>query len=143
MKLYENSKYVALLLLQAAWNGSVSHDWGNRITRYRDTVTEESPVLINGAVNVLRTDNVKVNGYTSFTAETDTLVRLAVSKDSPGLEDHQSVSLQILHVLFSPTWILSACSRGSLARSLPKTCTIVFRAVYDCLSQYVGRDWLL
>lgn len=121
----------------------MSHDWGNRITRYRDTVTEESPVLINGAVNVLRTDNVKVNGYTSFTAETDTLVRLAVSKDSPGFEDHQSFSVQNLHVLSSPMWILSGCPQGSLARSLPKTCTIVFRGVCDCLSLYVGWDWLL
>lgn len=121
----------------------MSHDWGNRITRYRDTVTEESPVLINGAVNVLRTDNVKVNGHTSFTAETDTLVRLAVSKDSPGFEVHQSFSVQILHVLSSLMWILSGCSQGSLARSLPKTCTIDFRGVCDCLSLYVGQDWLL
>lgn len=56
-----------LSLLQAAWNGSVSHNWGNRITRYRDTITEDSPALVNGAVNVFRTDNVQVNEYTNPT----------------------------------------------------------------------------
>ncbi|XP_039651628.1 immunoglobulin superfamily DCC subclass member 4 isoform X2 [Perca fluviatilis] len=43
--------------LMAAWNGSVSHNWANRITRYRDTITEDSPTLINGALNRLITDN--------------------------------------------------------------------------------------
>ncbi|KAF1393085.1 hypothetical protein PFLUV_G00034800 [Perca fluviatilis] len=42
---------------KAAWNGSVSHNWANRITRYRDTITEDSPTLINGALNRLITDN--------------------------------------------------------------------------------------
>lgn len=67
----------------------MSHDWGNRITRYRDTVTEDSPALINGAVNMLRTDNVKVNEYTSFTVESDKLVRLVVRKDYPGFDAQQ------------------------------------------------------
>ncbi|XP_047187667.1 immunoglobulin superfamily DCC subclass member 4 isoform X1 [Scophthalmus maximus] len=42
---------------KAAWNGSVSHNWANRITRYRDTITEDCPTLINGALNMLITDN--------------------------------------------------------------------------------------
>ncbi|XP_026149791.1 immunoglobulin superfamily DCC subclass member 4 [Mastacembelus armatus] len=42
---------------KAAWNGSVSHNWANRITRYRDTITEDSPTLINGALNMLITDD--------------------------------------------------------------------------------------
>ncbi|XP_076612465.1 immunoglobulin superfamily DCC subclass member 4 [Chaetodon auriga] len=42
---------------KAAWNGSVSHNWANRITRYRDTMTEDSPTLINGALNMLITDS--------------------------------------------------------------------------------------
>ncbi|XP_037342384.2 immunoglobulin superfamily DCC subclass member 4 isoform X3 [Pungitius pungitius] len=42
---------------KAAWNGSVSHDWANRITRYRDTMTEDSPTLINGAPNMQIIDN--------------------------------------------------------------------------------------
>ncbi|KAJ8417655.1 hypothetical protein AAFF_G00224980 [Aldrovandia affinis] len=33
-----------------AWNGSVSRNWANRITRYRDTITEESSGLGNGAL---------------------------------------------------------------------------------------------
>ncbi|KAF3832375.1 hypothetical protein F7725_026040 [Dissostichus mawsoni] len=37
---------------KTAWNGSVSHDWANRITRYRDTITEDSPSLINGALSM-------------------------------------------------------------------------------------------
>lgn len=48
-------------ILQAAWNGSVSHNWANRITRYRDTITEDSPTLINGAFNMLINDNGTVN----------------------------------------------------------------------------------
>ncbi|XP_034434869.1 immunoglobulin superfamily DCC subclass member 4 isoform X1 [Hippoglossus hippoglossus] len=42
---------------KAAWNGSVSHNWANRITRYRDTIAEDCPALINGAVNMLITEN--------------------------------------------------------------------------------------
>lgn len=42
---------------KAAWNGSVSHNWANRITRYRDTITEDSPALINGALNKLIADS--------------------------------------------------------------------------------------
>uniref|UniRef100_A0A3Q0SHC1 Immunoglobulin superfamily DCC subclass member 4 n=1 Tax=Amphilophus citrinellus TaxID=61819 RepID=A0A3Q0SHC1_AMPCI len=42
---------------KAAWNGSVSHNWANRITRYRDTITEDSPTLVNGALNMLITEN--------------------------------------------------------------------------------------
>ncbi|XP_029000673.1 immunoglobulin superfamily DCC subclass member 4 isoform X2 [Betta splendens] len=41
---------------KAAWNGSVSHNWANRITRYRDTITEDSPTLVNGALTMLITD---------------------------------------------------------------------------------------
>ncbi|XP_072236348.1 immunoglobulin superfamily DCC subclass member 4 isoform X2 [Leuresthes tenuis] len=41
--------------LMTAWNGSVSHNWVNRITRYRDTIAEDSPTLINGALNMLIT----------------------------------------------------------------------------------------
>ncbi|KAL4642042.1 immunoglobulin superfamily DCC subclass member 4-like [Arapaima gigas] len=33
------------------WNGSVSRSWGNRITRYRDTVTEDTFVLSNGSLS--------------------------------------------------------------------------------------------
>ncbi|KAM3876639.1 immunoglobulin superfamily DCC subclass member 4 [Diretmus argenteus] len=42
---------------KAAWNGSVSCNWANRITRYRDTITEDSPTLINGALNMLTNDD--------------------------------------------------------------------------------------
>nr|XP_057945147.1 immunoglobulin superfamily DCC subclass member 4 isoform X2 [Doryrhamphus excisus] len=37
---------------KAAWNGSVSHNWANRITRYRDTVTEDSQGFMAGGVNI-------------------------------------------------------------------------------------------
>ncbi len=55
-----------LLLLQAAWNGSVSHNWANRITRYRDTIIEDSPTLINGVLNMILTDNGTVSALTEF-----------------------------------------------------------------------------
>ncbi|XP_029900281.1 immunoglobulin superfamily DCC subclass member 4 [Myripristis murdjan] len=42
-----------------AWNGSVSCNWANRITRYRDTITDDSPTLINGGVSMLSDDNGK------------------------------------------------------------------------------------
>ncbi|KAM4602687.1 immunoglobulin superfamily DCC subclass member 4 [Polymixia lowei] len=44
---------------KTAWNGSVSRNWANRITRYRDTITEDSPTIINGALNVLANENGK------------------------------------------------------------------------------------
>lgn len=53
--------FTVLFILQAAWNGSVSHNWANRITKYRDTITEDSPTLNNGALNMLITDNGMVN----------------------------------------------------------------------------------
>ncbi|KAF7662458.1 hypothetical protein LDENG_00235230, partial [Lucifuga dentata] len=42
---------------KAVWNGSVSHNWANRITRYRDTLTEDCPTLINGALSILHNEN--------------------------------------------------------------------------------------
>ncbi|XP_030622789.1 immunoglobulin superfamily DCC subclass member 4 [Chanos chanos] len=40
-----------------AWNGSVSRNWANRITRYRDTVTEDSPSLLNRDLVTPHNDN--------------------------------------------------------------------------------------
>ncbi|KAK6294634.1 hypothetical protein J4Q44_G00354640 [Coregonus suidteri] len=45
--------------LKAAWNGSVSRNWANRITRYRDTITEDSPTLNNGTLDMAKTENGK------------------------------------------------------------------------------------
>ncbi|XP_077451049.1 immunoglobulin superfamily DCC subclass member 4 isoform X2 [Stigmatopora argus] len=42
--------------LMDAWNGSVSHNWANRITRYRDTVTEDSAGFTDGDLNVTNMD---------------------------------------------------------------------------------------
>ncbi|KAK1160838.1 immunoglobulin superfamily DCC subclass member 4-like [Acipenser oxyrinchus oxyrinchus] len=36
--------------LRPAWNGSVSRNWTNNITSYRDTITEGSPAVTNGAM---------------------------------------------------------------------------------------------
>ncbi|XP_023675640.1 immunoglobulin superfamily DCC subclass member 4 isoform X4 [Paramormyrops kingsleyae] len=36
---------------RVAWNGSISRNWASRITRYRDTLTEDSPVLGNGSLS--------------------------------------------------------------------------------------------
>ncbi|KAL1007177.1 hypothetical protein UPYG_G00083050 [Umbra pygmaea] len=44
---------------KAPWNGSVSRNWANRITRYRDTVTEDSPAVISGAVDVANMEKNK------------------------------------------------------------------------------------
>ncbi|XP_051989685.1 immunoglobulin superfamily DCC subclass member 4-like isoform X1 [Xyrauchen texanus] len=40
-----------------AWNGSVSRNWANRLTRYRDTITENSSALINGALEGPASEN--------------------------------------------------------------------------------------
>ena len=53
-----------LFILQEAWNGSVSHNWADRITRYRDTIAEDCPALMNGAVNMLITENGTVKEWT-------------------------------------------------------------------------------
>ncbi|XP_038847689.1 immunoglobulin superfamily DCC subclass member 4 isoform X2 [Salvelinus namaycush] len=45
--------------LKAAWNGSVSCNWANRITKYRDTITEDSPTLNNGTLDMANTENGK------------------------------------------------------------------------------------
>ncbi|XP_029577553.1 immunoglobulin superfamily DCC subclass member 4 isoform X1 [Salmo trutta] len=45
--------------LKAAWNGSVSRHWANRITKYRDTITEDSPTLNNGTLDMANTENGK------------------------------------------------------------------------------------
>ncbi|XP_061557654.1 immunoglobulin superfamily DCC subclass member 4 [Phycodurus eques] len=37
---------------KAAWNGSISHNWANKITQYRDTITEDSPGFIVGQLNM-------------------------------------------------------------------------------------------
>lgn len=42
---------------KTAWNGSISHNWANRITRYRDTITEDCPTLVNGAADILINNN--------------------------------------------------------------------------------------
>ncbi|MBN3311631.1 IGDC4 protein, partial [Atractosteus spatula] len=38
---------------KSAWNGSVSRNWTNNITSYRDTITEGSPVLGNGSMGMV------------------------------------------------------------------------------------------
>ncbi|AWP01859.1 putative immunoglobulin superfamily DCC subclass member 4-like [Scophthalmus maximus] len=62
--------------LMAAWNGSVSHNWANRITRYRDTITEDCPTLINGALNMLITDN----GTPSLAGDEKPLEKLSLAQ---------------------------------------------------------------
>ncbi|XP_071236867.1 immunoglobulin superfamily DCC subclass member 4-like [Salvelinus alpinus] len=47
--------------LKAAYNGSVSRNWANRITKYRDTITEDSPTLNNGTLDMTNTENGKGN----------------------------------------------------------------------------------
>lgn len=42
---------------KTAWNGSISHNWANRITKYRDTITEDCPPLTNGAPDIVINNN--------------------------------------------------------------------------------------
>uniref|UniRef100_A0A3B4ZKX6 Immunoglobulin superfamily DCC subclass member 4-like n=1 Tax=Stegastes partitus TaxID=144197 RepID=A0A3B4ZKX6_9TELE len=73
---------------KAAWNGSVSHNWANRITRYRDTITEDSPALINGALNMLITDNG--TSLCSNQVEAEVIVHSELS--DPGREKEEECS---------------------------------------------------
>ncbi|KAM9410495.1 immunoglobulin superfamily DCC subclass member 4 [Pholidichthys leucotaenia] len=81
---------------KAPWNGSVSHNWANRITRYRDTITEDSPALINGALTMLITDNSMVGEdhlYTSVCSnqvEAEVIVHSELS--DPGTEKEEQGS---------------------------------------------------
>ncbi|XP_059205752.1 immunoglobulin superfamily DCC subclass member 4 isoform X2 [Centropristis striata] len=82
--------------LMAAWNGSVSHHWANRITRYRDTITEDSPSLINGAPNMLITDNGTdledrpCTSVCSYQVEAEVIVHSELSDPGTEKEDEGS-----------------------------------------------------
>lgn len=60
-QVYSVFQFFFLLQTQSAWNGSVSRNWANRITRYRDTITEDSSALINGALEGPPSENSKVS----------------------------------------------------------------------------------
>ncbi|XP_027871242.1 immunoglobulin superfamily DCC subclass member 4 isoform X1 [Xiphophorus couchianus] len=80
--------------LMIAWNGSVSHNWVNRITRYRDTITEESPALTNGALNMFitapgtETDDHLSPSLCSNQVEAEVVVHSELS-DPPGREKEE------------------------------------------------------
>lgn len=51
----------------------MSHNWANRITKYRDTITEDSSTVNKGALNILITDNEMVNELTQYRTVTTRL----------------------------------------------------------------------
>ncbi|CAL8243402.1 unnamed protein product [Lota lota] len=75
---------------KVTWNGSVSRNWANRITRYRETMTEDSPILINGALKILPNENNKApddllsSSVCSNTVEAQVIVHLEL--DDPDKE---------------------------------------------------------
>ncbi|XP_024151393.1 immunoglobulin superfamily DCC subclass member 4 isoform X2 [Oryzias melastigma] len=80
---------------KAAWNGSVSHNWVNRITKYRDTITEDSPALINGAFNIFMTaaglegDSRLCSSLCSNQVEAEVIVHSELSDPSREEEDEE------------------------------------------------------
>ncbi|KAM9765062.1 immunoglobulin superfamily DCC subclass member 4 isoform 2-T2 [Menidia menidia] len=83
---------------KAAWNGSVSHNWVNRITRYRDTITEDSPTLNNGGLNMLITaagveiDDRLCTSFCSNQVEAEVIVHSELSDTGGENEDEGSES---------------------------------------------------
>ncbi|XP_041836222.1 immunoglobulin superfamily DCC subclass member 4 isoform X2 [Melanotaenia boesemani] len=81
---------------KAAWNGSVSHNWVNRITRYRDTITEDSPTINNGALNVLiKADGMELDdrlctSLCSNQVEAEVIVHSELSDPDRENEDERS-----------------------------------------------------
>nr|XP_049573277.1 immunoglobulin superfamily DCC subclass member 4 isoform X1 [Syngnathus scovelli] len=69
--------------LQAAWNGSISHNWANRITRYRDTVTEDSPGFIAGEPGVTNNADCLSASPSNNQVEAEVIVHSEIS-DPPG-----------------------------------------------------------
>ncbi|KAK5873705.1 hypothetical protein PBY51_018721 [Eleginops maclovinus] len=74
--------------LMTAWNGSVSHDWANRITRYRDTITEDSPSLINGALN-MDLEDLLCSSMCSYQVEAEVIVHSELSDQEDGSESER------------------------------------------------------
>ncbi|XP_067105358.1 immunoglobulin superfamily DCC subclass member 4-like [Osmerus mordax] len=78
--------------LKAAWNGSVSRNWANRITRYRDTITQDSPGLLNGTMELVPTENGKVDpedrlGLCTNQVEAEVIVHSELSEAEKGKEE--------------------------------------------------------
>ncbi|XP_015460197.3 immunoglobulin superfamily DCC subclass member 4 [Astyanax mexicanus] len=83
---------------KVTWNGSVRRDWTNRITRYRDTITEDSPSLINGSRDVSANENSK-NGHEerlhslgSYRVEAEVIVHSELSEAVDGVQSDTDLS---------------------------------------------------
>ncbi|XP_036440015.1 immunoglobulin superfamily DCC subclass member 4 isoform X2 [Colossoma macropomum] len=81
------------------WNGSVSRDWTNRITRYRDTITEDSPFLINGPLGIPASENSKsghedhLHSLGSNQVEAEVIVHSELSEAVNGVQSDTDLSL--------------------------------------------------
>ncbi|XP_051918794.1 immunoglobulin superfamily DCC subclass member 4 isoform X1 [Hippocampus zosterae] len=69
---------------KAVWNGSISHNWANRITRYRDTVTEGSTGFIAGELSVTSNADCQNASPSSNQVEAEVIVHLELSEMSTG-----------------------------------------------------------
>uniref|UniRef100_A0A3P9MQ39 Immunoglobulin superfamily, DCC subclass, member 4 n=1 Tax=Oryzias latipes TaxID=8090 RepID=A0A3P9MQ39_ORYLA len=85
---------------KAAWNGSVSHNWVNRITKYRDTIMEDSPALINGAFNIFMTaaglevDSRLCSSLCSNQVEAEVIVHSELSDPSREEDDEEEEGME-------------------------------------------------
>ncbi|KAI4892110.1 hypothetical protein NFI96_022940, partial [Prochilodus magdalenae] len=79
------------------WNGSVSRDWTNRITRYRDTITEDSPSLINGPRGVPASEKSAheehLHSLGSNQVEAEVIVHSELSEAVNGVQSDTDLSL--------------------------------------------------
>ncbi|XP_066510450.1 immunoglobulin superfamily DCC subclass member 4-like [Hoplias malabaricus] len=82
-----------------SWNGSVSRDWTNRITRYRDTITEDCPSLINGPHDITALENSKtgheecLHSLGSNQVKAEVIVHSELSEAVDGVQSNTDLSL--------------------------------------------------
>ncbi|XP_061670543.1 immunoglobulin superfamily DCC subclass member 4 [Syngnathoides biaculeatus] len=65
--------------LTAAWNGSISHNWANRITQYRDTITEDSSGFTVGKLNMKKQTDFPSASQSRTQVEAEVIVHSQLS----------------------------------------------------------------
>ncbi|XP_053085392.1 immunoglobulin superfamily DCC subclass member 4 isoform X5 [Pangasianodon hypophthalmus] len=79
--------------LKPSWNGSVSREWASRISTYRETMTENSPCLINGPRDTTESKNSREeqpHSLGSNQVEADVIVHSELSDPVEEVQELQS-----------------------------------------------------
>ncbi|KAF4090904.1 hypothetical protein AMELA_G00030990 [Ameiurus melas] len=79
--------------LKPSWNGSVSREWASRISTYRETITENSPCLINGLRDTKESKNSRdehPHSLGSNQVEADVIVHSELSEPVEEVQELRS-----------------------------------------------------